>query len=44
MQQVVEIKRKIVSGDELSTSIKKGVDKLADTVKSTMGPKGWCDS
>ena len=40
MQQVVEIKRKIVSGDELSASIKKGVDKLADTVKSTMGPKG----
>lgn len=35
-----EIKRKIVSGDELVSSIKRGVDKLADTVKSTMGPQG----
>ncbi len=35
-----EIKRKIVSGEELTTAIKRGVDKLADTVKTTMGPKG----
>ena len=38
--QETEIKRRIITGDELSSSIKKGVDKLSDTVKSTMGPKG----
>lgn len=35
-----EVKRKIISGEMLTSSIRRGVDKLADTVKSTMGPKG----
>ena len=35
-----EIKRDIYSGQELDTLLKKGVDKLANTVKTTMGPKG----
>ena len=38
--QEIEIKRRIITGDELTSSIKRGVDKLSDTVKSTMGPKG----
>ena len=33
-------KRAIIDGDELILSLKKGIDKLADTVKITMGPKG----
>ena len=37
---MAEIKREIVTGEELSSAIKRGVDKLSDTVKSTMGPKG----
>jgi len=35
-----ELKRRIISGEELSSALRRGVDKLADTVKSTMGPKG----
>lgn len=35
-----EIKRSIVTGEELNSGIKRGVDKLSNTVKSTMGPKG----
>lgn len=35
-----EIKREIYSGQELDTLLKRGVDKLANTVKTTMGPKG----
>jgi chaperonin GroEL len=38
--QSKEIKRKIISGEELTTGLRRGVDKLADTVKTTMGPKG----
>jgi len=34
------IKRKVVAGDELYSALKKGIDTLADTVKTTMGPKG----
>ena len=37
---MAEIKREIVTGEDLSSAIKRGVDKLSDTVKSTMGPKG----
>ena len=37
---MAEIKREIITGEELSSAIKRGVDKLSDTVKSTMGPKG----
>ena len=33
-------KRTIVSGDDLTIALKRGIDKLADTVKITMGPKG----
>ena len=35
-----DIKRDIITGDKLASAIKAGVDKLSDTVKSTMGPKG----
>ena len=35
-----EIKRRIISGEELTSGLRRGVDKLADTVKTTMGPKG----
>ena len=35
-----EIKRDIYFGDELDVSLKKGIDKLANAVKVTMGPKG----
>ena len=37
---MITTKREIVSGDELTSKLKRGIDKLADTVKSTMGPKG----
>tara|TARA_R110002124_G_scaffold140298_4_gene304715 strand:+ start:2838 stop:4439 length:1602 start_codon:yes stop_codon:yes gene_type:complete len=37
---MAEIKRGIITGEELSSAIKRGVDRLSDTVKSTMGPKG----
>jgi len=33
-------KRIIVDGDELTSKLKRGIDKLANTVKTTMGPKG----
>ena len=36
----MEIKREIYSGQDLDIKIKKGIDKLANTVKVTMGPKG----
>lgn len=36
----MEIKREIYSGQELDTLLQKGVNKLSDTVKVTMGPKG----
>jgi len=36
----MEIKREIHSGQELDTLLQKGVNKLSDTVKVTMGPKG----
>lgn len=35
-----EIKREIYSGQELDRLLKKGVDKLSNAVKVTMGPKG----
>jgi chaperonin GroEL len=35
-----EIKRRIISGEELTSGLRRGVDKLANTVKTTMGPKG----
>jgi len=35
-----EIKRRIISGEDLTSALRRGVDKLADTVKTTMGPKG----
>lgn len=35
-----EIKRRIINGEELTSGLRRGVDKLADTVKTTMGPKG----
>jgi len=37
---MITSKREIVSGDELTSKLKRGIDKLANTVKSTMGPKG----
>lgn len=36
----MEIKREIYSGQELDTHLKKGIDKLSNAVKVTMGPKG----
>lgn len=36
----MEIKREIYSGQELDTKLQKGINKLADAVKVTMGPKG----
>lgn len=35
-----EIKREIYFGDDLENSLKKGIDKLSNAVKVTMGPKG----
>ena len=35
-----EIKRAIVEGEELTSALRRGIDKLANTVKTTMGPKG----
>lgn len=40
MQQEREKKRRIISGEDLTSALRRGVDKLANTVKSTMGPKG----
>ena len=34
------IKRDIITGDDLKNGLKRGIDKLANTVKVTMGPKG----
>ena len=34
------VKRRIISGEDLTSAIRRGVDKLSDTVKTTMGPKG----
>ena len=34
------IKREIVEGDALKNALRRGIDRLADTVKITMGPKG----
>ncbi len=36
----MEIKRKIYSGQELDAKLQKGINKLANAVKVTMGPKG----
>lgn len=36
----MEIKREIHTGQELDSRLKKGIDKLANAVKVTMGPKG----
>ena len=36
----MEIKREIYSGQELDSKLQKGINKLADAVKITMGPKG----
>ena len=36
----MEIKREIYSGQELDIKLQKGIDKLANAVKITMGPKG----
>ena len=36
----MEIKREIYSGQELDAKLQKGINKLADAVKVTMGPKG----
>jgi chaperonin GroEL len=36
----MEIKREIYSGQELDSLLQKGINKLADAVKVTMGPKG----
>ncbi len=36
----MEIKREIYSGQELDSKLQKGIDKLANAVKVTMGPKG----
>lgn len=36
----MEIKRKVYFGDEYNSKIKKGINTLADAVKTTMGPKG----
>ena len=33
-------KRIIIDGDDLTSAIKRGIDKLSNTVKITMGPKG----
>ncbi len=35
-----EIKRVIVEGEDLTSGLRRGIDKLANTVKTTMGPKG----
>ena len=35
-----ELKRRIIDGEDLTSSLRRGVDKLANTVKTTMGPKG----
>ena len=35
-----EIKRAIVEGEELTSALRRGIDKLANTVKTTMVPKG----
>jgi chaperonin GroEL len=35
-----QIKRDIIAGEDLKASLKRGIDKLANTVKTTMGPKG----
>jgi chaperonin GroEL len=36
----MEIKREIVSGQELETKLQKGINKLSNAVKVTMGPQG----
>jgi len=36
----MEIKREIYSGQELDSKLQKGINKLANAVKVTMGPKG----
>jgi chaperonin GroEL len=36
----MEIKREIYSGQELDNHLQKGINKLADAVKTTMGPQG----
>ena len=36
----MEIKREIYSGQDLDSKLQKGIDKLANAVKVTMGPKG----
>tara|TARA_A100001011_G_C14300269_1_gene840431 strand:- start:28 stop:1647 length:1620 start_codon:yes stop_codon:yes gene_type:complete len=36
----MEIKREVVFGEELQIKLKKGIDILANAVKTTMGPKG----
>ncbi len=36
----MEIKREIYSGQELDTKLQKGINKLSNAVKVTMGPKG----
>lgn len=36
----METKREIYSGQDLNLKLKKGIDKLANAVKVTMGPKG----
>ncbi len=36
----MEIKREIHTGQELDNKLKKGIDKLSNAVKVTMGPKG----
>ena len=36
----MEIKREINSGQELDSHLQKGINKLADAVKTTMGPQG----
>ena len=36
----MEIKREIYSGQDLDAKLQKGIDKLANAVKVTMGPKG----
>ena len=38
--QEKELKRRIITGEDLTSSLRRGVDKLANTVKTTMGPKG----
>jgi len=34
------IKREIIEGDDLTAALRRGIDKLANTVKITLGPKG----